>query len=985
MKKAKLLTLLSVLLLSTFLTPLGQADEVTDIPVSEEATNMTIEPETIENDEQAISPSKVNTDSENTIMVEEEQPTTEQPVTEENTEVTNEETIVEPVQRINYLSDTTEKISHLPSKNWTAYFYNNTKLSGKYAYKKSITAGANDLGLYQNYSSGSPGGSINKDGFSAKIQGTFSIAPGTYILRLQHEDGAKILIDGKVVLDNWKKGSTREDAIKFTIQNKNNTPEGNQHVIQIRYVDYTGTSFFKFTIEPYETAKETSGWIGEVYNTTNYSGTAYIVGGDKARTKINALNFNWTNKTPTHLVTGPKYSTRWYTYQYIKKGTYTIETKANDSVSVYFNNKRIINATNTTGSKFTKGTFTVDEDGYYFIRVDLIEKDGKKNGQLEVKLPFIQITTNEIAYNWGSGSPASSVPADHFTATIQSNQKISSGDYFITSISLGSVTTSFGNQEKVIEATGTGTQVTTNALLNQTAGTYPLTAVYNAGTGNAGIFTQVVPFNRWSAFIYPSASVYNLPKAQTTISEKSSYTLDYNLGSKAPTSDVSANNYAVRFINYKHLEAGKYTVKAASKAGAFQVYVDDKKVLDSGSLKTSSSSDAATITVENDTHAAKGDVHEIMINFTKRAGTTDLIFDIQKVEESDNNNSSSNVTENGYQTLDLRKRAPSSFTTAVMDNYLKSQSRYASSPFIGKTQMFLDAQEKYGVNALFLFSLAVHEGVAATSDIGKAKNNSFGLGAYDNCPFDCAQYFPTLEDSISYQAYMLKKNYLTTGGIYANGPYLGDKNGGLNVRYATDPLWGQKTANIMQKILPYDSFHYNFTSPVAENGTNPGNDFVYKYPSGIKGVVTTSSLNVRKTPNTDYAAVGTLNKKDIVEVTGRQNYNYFQINYNGATSYVSQNPNSPYIKLLNLGRVSPSNGAASVKLWENLDPNSDVYYESITRTTYVELVLDSQNSPVIEKNTLGEWYKVRSAKGNVGYLKKTDIVHVFAASRNDLP
>ena len=101
-------------------------------------------------------------------------------------------------------------------------------------------------------------------------------------------------------MDNWKKGNTREDAIKFTIENKNNTPEGNQHLIQIRYVDYTGASFFKFTIEPYEEAQKTSNWIGEIYNTSNHSGTAYIVGGDKARTKINALNFNWTNKTPTH-------------------------------------------------------------------------------------------------------------------------------------------------------------------------------------------------------------------------------------------------------------------------------------------------------------------------------------------------------------------------------------------------------------------------------------------------------------------------------------------------------------------------------------------------------------------------------------------------------------------------------------------------------------------------------------------------------------
>lgn len=970
LKKIRLLTILSCLLLSTVVTPMAYQAETSSTPVvgstSEDDTTSIEDPTTLTpatTQETVTSPLE---ETENTEDI--------------NGNNTNENTAENPILPIDTTLD--GPISAYPSTNWTAYFYNNIKFSGGYKYKKTIAAGQSNLLVYQNYSSGSPDSSIVKDGFSAKIQGTFTIEPGTYILRLQHEDAAKILVDGKVVLNNWKKGSTREDAIKLTITNKNNSATGNQHLIQIQYADISGASFFKFLIEPYEEAKKTGGWIGEAFNTTNFTGQSYIIGGDQARSKVNTLNLNWTNKTPHHLITGSKYSSRWYSYQYIEKGTYNISAKATDSVAVYFNNKRIINQASTTGTSYTTGSFTVAEDGYYFIRVDHVEKDGKKNGRVEVQLPFIQLTTNEIAYNWGAGSPSSSTPVDHFVANITSNVKINSGDYFIPSVSLGGVKTSFGEQKNIISASGNGTQLKTGVLLNQAAGTYPLQASYHAGTGNAGIFTQVVPFDRWSAFIYPTASVYNLPKVQTTVSESSTYTLDYQLASKAPASGISANNYAVRFINYKHLEAGNYTVKAAAKAGAFSVYIDGKKALTSGSsIKTTASSDTATFTIANDTNAAMGDVHEIMIIFQKRTGATNFIFDIEKVVED----ATPPVTENGYQTLDLRKPAPSSFTTTVMDNYLKGQTRYASSPFIGQTQIFLDAQNKYGVNALFLFSLAVHEGVAATSDIGQAKNNSFGLGAYDKCPFDCAQYFLTLTDSINYQAFMLKRNYLTTGGLYANGPYLGDKSGGLNVRYATDPLWGQKTANIMQKILPYDSFHYGFASPVVDNAANPGNDFVYKYPSGIKGVITANSLNVRKTPDTNYASVGTLDKKTIVEVTGRHNYNYFQIKYQGATNYVSQNPNSPYVKLLNLGRVAPSNGAASLKLWKNLDPNSDAFYETIKRTTYVELVLDSKNKPVTDTNTLGTWYKVKSSKGNVGWLKKTDVTHVFAASSSDLP
>ena len=80
------------------------------------------------------------------------------------------------------------------------------------------------------------------------------------------------------------------------------------------------------------------------------------------------------------------------------------------------------------------------------------------------------------------------------------------------------------------------------------------------------------------------------------------------------------------------------------------------------------------------------------------------------------------------------------------------------------------------------------------------KNNLFGLKAYDSHE-NSGEIFATPKDSIIDFA----KNYLSRGYvdpahpyIYAGG-FLGNKNKGVNVQYASDPFWGEKAASYAYK------------------------------------------------------------------------------------------------------------------------------------------------------------------------------------------
>ncbi len=110
---------------------------------------------------------------------------------------------------------------------------------------------------------------------------------------------------------------------------------------------------------------------------------------------------------------------------------------------------------------------------------------------------------------------------------------------------------------------------------------------------------------------------------------------------------------------------------------------------------------------------------------------------------------------------------------------------------------FQKAQNKYGVNAYFLASVAAHESAKGSSAIAKEKNNLFGFKAFDNNPFESAETFDSFEDSIDKVAKYLSEEYLNENGKY----YFGKSVQDINKNYATDKKWHESVSQIMKEII----------------------------------------------------------------------------------------------------------------------------------------------------------------------------------------
>ncbi len=107
----------------------------------------------------------------------------------------------------------------------------------------------------------------------------------------------------------------------------------------------------------------------------------------------------------------------------------------------------------------------------------------------------------------------------------------------------------------------------------------------------------------------------------------------------------------------------------------------------------------------------------------------------------------------------------------------------------GLGKSFAKAEKDYGVNAIFLMSLARHESGNGTSWLAENNNNLYG---YKGKGAKGYRHFETKDECIQTVAKALKENYLTKGGKYFSGYDLKS----VNSRYAEDPQWSTKVISV---------------------------------------------------------------------------------------------------------------------------------------------------------------------------------------------
>lgn len=278
--------------------------------------------------------------------------------------------------------------------------------------------------------------------------------------------------------------------------------------------------------------------------------------------------------------------------------------------------------------------------------------------------------------------------------------------------------------------------------------------------------------------------------------------------------------------------------------------------------------------------------------------------------------SQSALKTNPYTALNLRK--PSNVTAKEMQNFLISKGKLPNNVLYKLAPTFVTLQKEAGINAQFMLAHAILETGWGSSTISQYKNNYFGYQAYDTCALTCAKYFPSGKAGLSAYAYKIYRDYLTSSGAYYNGPTLI----GMNVRYATDPEWSDKIANLMAQMKSYSSSYYSkktaskvvFKEPKEYNNVipvgKPQPDQFLTMPDAIKAKVDVAEgAQIYSLPYVYSAQYGTYKKgkvitlkayhtdvRDFTNTKGKM-VRWYRIDYSGKQGWLR----SDQIAVANLG------------------------------------------------------------------------------------
>lgn len=153
-----------------------------------------------------------------------------------------------------------------------------------------------------------------------------------------------------------------------------------------------------------------------------------------------------------------------------------------------------------------------------------------------------------------------------------------------------------------------------------------------------------------------------------------------------------------------------------------------------------------------------------------------------------------------YQYLPFRSKTV--YTADDLDNYINANTN-ANSKLRGLGQTLKESEKLYGVNALLTLGVAINESARGMSAISQSKNNLFGMEAFDSDTGQAIIFNTPGESVLHFTKEYISKGYCDQEDWRYFGGFLGNKNLGANVKYASDPFWGEKASRYAFEIDYY--------------------------------------------------------------------------------------------------------------------------------------------------------------------------------------
>jgi glucose/arabinose dehydrogenase/regulation of enolase protein 1 (concanavalin A-like superfamily) len=254
-------------------------------------------------------------------------------------------------QFINPAANTTINAFYSPAPSFNAQYYPNTTLAGA----PSLTR--QDPKIDFNWEFGSPAASLPVDGFSARWTKNQSFAAGRYKFTTATDDGVRLYIDGKVVIDQWQGQNAAHTAIVDLT--------AGLHEIKMEYFESGGGALARLNWDTTPDQPASTGYSAQYFNNRTLTGAPTVQRTDAT------IDFDWAGGSPDPAIPADNFSARWTKASTFTAGNYEFTVRADDGVRLYIDDKLVIDkwidqgpTTYATVQNLTAGTHTIKLEYY---------------------------------------------------------------------------------------------------------------------------------------------------------------------------------------------------------------------------------------------------------------------------------------------------------------------------------------------------------------------------------------------------------------------------------------------------------------------------------------------------------------------------------------------------------------------------------------------------------------------------------------------
>ena len=307
---------------------------------------------------------------------------------------------------------------------WRGEYYNNRNLTGTPRVR-------NDVNIDFNWGPNSPMKGINPDNFSARWTRRLDFEGGTYRFHVRVDDGARLWVDGELLVDQWHDGSVRTYTADRTLTQ-------GKHDVRLEMYEHTSAAVIKLWWEKLAAYPD---WKGEYFNNIQLSGNPILTRNDKS------INYNWGAGAPAPGLPAENFSVRWTRQLAFSAGNYRFSVQVDDGVRLWVDDRLLIDQWHDGF-----GDYFIDlylSEGGHRLRLEMYERTGGamirlgwslQTGFAEWKgeyfanrnlegTPVLVRNDVNVDFNWGTGAPAPGLPADNFSVRWTRHIQFEEGTY----------------------------------------------------------------------------------------------------------------------------------------------------------------------------------------------------------------------------------------------------------------------------------------------------------------------------------------------------------------------------------------------------------------------------------------------------------------------------------------------------------------------------------------------------------------------------